>query len=362
MFPTALDEIYHRVKAIDPRTYAATRNYGDGCVTRLSPYISRGLISTKQLHEHVMTIPIKWEHKEKLVQELAWRDYWQLVWLSKKDDIFRDLKNAQADVEYHGIPTAVLSANTGIQAVDNAIEELYQTGYMHNHMRMYVASICCNIGRSHWLTPARWMYAHLLDGDIASNHLSWQWIVGTFSKKRYVANQENINRFFHSDQRGTFLDVTYEELPLLPIPSILKENSAFHLTSSLPPPSNNAELKNLPTLVYNYYNLDPNWHTGSKMQRVLLLEPKIFEQYPVHVRCINFIFNLATNIPNVKVFVGSFEQLNNIVSRENIRYKEHPLNCHYLGHEEPRDWISSIRDYYPSFFAFWKRCKKELQS
>lgn len=362
MFPTTMAEIYDRINGIEPRAYANTRNYGDGRVTRLSPYISRGVLSTRGIYEHVMTLPMEWEDKEKLVQELAWRDYWQLFWLSKKDDIFRDLKNAQADVEHQGTPAAVLSAKTGIQVVDRAIEELYQTGYMHNHMRMYVASICCNIGHAQWLNPARWMYAHLLDGDLASNHLSWQWVAGTFSKKKYVANQENINRFFHSDQRGTFLDVSYAELPLLPIPSALKEASKFDLNSKLPDPIDNPKLNNTPTLLYNYYNLDPNWHTGSGIQRVLLLEPNIFAEHPVTDRCINFMLQLALNIPDIKVYVGSFEELNNIISSENIRFKEHPLNEHYIGQEESREWISSIRDYYPSFFAFWKRCKKELRS
>jgi deoxyribodipyrimidine photo-lyase len=98
------------------------------------------------------------------------------------------------------------------------VEELKQTGYMHNHLRMYVAAIACNIGHSHWHLPARWMYYHLLDADWASNALSWQWVAGSFSSKKYYANQENINKYCHTQQRNTFLDVSYEAYETMPTP------------------------------------------------------------------------------------------------------------------------------------------------
>ena len=76
-----------------------------------------------------------------------------------------DLKNTQTGIDHTEIPIAINNASTGIEAVDQAIHELFDTGYMHNHMRMYVASIACNQGKSHWKLPAQWMYYHLLDGD-----------------------------------------------------------------------------------------------------------------------------------------------------------------------------------------------------
>ena len=79
------------------------------------------------------------------------------------------------------MPKAVVEANTTIDAIDEAINELYQNGYMHNHMRMYLASLCCNIAKCHWKHPAKWMYFYLLDGDLASNTLSWQWVAGSNS-------------------------------------------------------------------------------------------------------------------------------------------------------------------------------------
>ena len=359
-FPTQLDEITNRLASVDPVSYAATRNYQDGAVSYLSPYISRGVLSTRQVYEHLVKHGFTWEQSEKFIQELAWRDYWQQVWVAKGDDINTDLKNAQTEVINHQVPGAIIKAKTGIDAVDEAIEQLYTTGYMHNHMRMYVASICCNIAHSYWLAPARWLYAHLLDGDLASNQLSWQWVAGAFANKKYYANQENINRFFNSTQKNTFLDVEYPEFADLTVPEVLTETVPFDDQTSLPKTGIPNLQSGKTTLIYNYYNMDPWWHEGEDVQRVLLLEPSIFEQYPVSKNCLDFVLGLANNIPGIQVMVAEFSQLAQLVDNENIIFKEHPLNGHYKGKEEPRDWLSNVTGYFPSFFSFWKRCKKEL--
>ena len=360
LFPTDILSIEKRIQAIDPVRYASSRNFKDGAVTRLSPYISRGVISTKQVFQFIKTLNLPWPACEKLVQELAWRDYWQQVWIAKDEGIFDDLKHKQTPVRNHEIPTAVLQCNTGIEAVDQAIKLLYETGYMHNHMRMYVASICCNIGNSHWLNPAKWMYSHLLDGDLASNHLSWQWVAGAFSSKKYFANQSNINKYFQSNQQGTFLDVEYEDFASLEIPESLLDTRVFTEETFLPNVSPPNFEKSKTTLIYNYYNLDPYWHQGKDLQRILLLEPSVFEKFPVSQKCIEFALALSKNIPGIKVFVGEFSELLQHLDSKDLIFKEHPLNRHYHGNEESREWLSSVQGYFPSFFAFYKKCKKEI--
>ncbi len=358
MFPTQLADIENRIKSIDPKRYGATRNFKDGAVTRLSPYISRGVISTKQVFQYVLSLNLPWPEIEKLVQELAWRDYWQQVWIAKGDAIDRDLKHPQQPVIHSEMPKAIVKHNTGIEAMDNAIASFYETGYMHNHMRMYVASVCCNIAQAHWWQPAKWLYSHLLDGDWASNALSWQWVAGSNANKKYYANQENINRYFDSEQKGTFLDVGYDDFEGMPVPDQLKETVAFTTETKLPTVPK-PELSDRPTCVYNYYNLDPKWHEEEDVQRVLLLEPSFFKRYPVTDKCIDFALQLSENIPELKLFVGQFSELQSMISPENIIFKEHPNNSHYEGKEEPRDWMFEVKGYYSSFFAFWKKCKKE---
>ncbi len=231
---------------------------------------------------------------------------------------------------------------------------------MHNHLRMYVASICCNIGNSHWLNPSKWMYANLLDGDLASNQLSWQWVAGAFSNKKYYANQDNINNFFNSEQKKTFLDVDYSEFENMQTPKKLLTTQEFKMSTQLPKKSNIEIIKNEKTLIYNYYNLDPEWHKKEKTQRILLLEPSVFKKHPVSQKCIDFILDLSENIPGIKLFVGEFNELTSIINSENIIFKEHPLNNHYEGKKEDREWLSNVEGFYPSFFSFWKKCKKNL--
>lgn len=329
----------------------------------MSPYISRGLISSREVYEHIKSLDIEWQRVEKLIQELAWRDYWQQLWEAKEELIFSDLKQRQKNVINHKIPLTIVNANTGISAIDEAIKELYRSGYMHNHMRMYVASICCNIADCHWLEPAKWMYSHLLDGDLASNHLSWQWVAGTNSNKKYFANQENINKFFYSQQKDTFLDVPYDQFEELEVPEVLRDLSANNFEPSLSGILSTplAAIEDKETLIYNYYNLDPHWHKEEGFQRIFLLEPSVFEKYAVGKSCIDFAIELSKNVEGIKCYVGEFDDLLQIIAAKNITFKEHPLNKHYAGKEEARAWISSVKGDYSSFFAFWKKCKKELK-
>lgn len=98
--------------------------------------------------------------------------------------------------------------------IDQAVKSLYQTGYLHNHARMWLASYVVHLRKVHWRVAADWLYGHLLDGDLASNHLSWQWVAATFSSKPYLFNAENVAKFapaaWHCD--GSALDISYEAL------------------------------------------------------------------------------------------------------------------------------------------------------
>ncbi len=359
-FSTSYADILKKIDTIDPIKYGYTRNYLTGSVTYLSPYISRGIISTKQVKDTLLQKGFPHQKIEKFLQELAWRDYWQQIWISKKEHINTDLKNKQTKVSYHdGMPTSILEASTGIEAIDKAIKEFYSTGYLHNHLRMYLASIICNVGQYAWQKPAQWMYYHLLDADWASNALSWQWVCGANSNKLYYANQENINKYCNSHQKNTFLDVSYEELAQADIPNKLQRQSNELLFTTLPSSDNVLIDNNIPTIIYNFYNLDPNWKQDINANRILLLEPSIFEKYPVSEKSIDFCIQFSKeNIPNVQVMVAEFNDLQTKV-KNTIFFKEHPLNK-YLGIEEPRDWMFNVKGAYSSFFGFWKKCQKEL--
>jgi deoxyribodipyrimidine photo-lyase len=224
---------------------------------------------------------------------------------------------------------------------------------------MYIASLACNVAMCHWNMPARWMYYHLLDGDWASNALSWQWVCGANSSKLYYANQENINTYCYTNQRGAFLDIPYEAFAKLEIPEVLASLVIPELTTPLPETIVPELAPEQPTLVFNYYNLDPHWRADLPANRILLLEPSVFEKYPVSKRCLEFCMALAKdNIPGVQIWVAEFSDLQAKVNGE-IYFKEHPLNT-YVGTEDPRAWLTSVKGDFPSFFAFWKKCQREL--
>ena len=354
--------ILQKLKLLKPTEYAKNRNFIDGDVSKLSPYISRGVISTKQVFEYVMSLDYPFYKIEKFVQELAWRDYWQQIWINKGTLINYDLKNKQEGVKNYLIPKAILEGKTSIKAIDDSIADFYESGYIHNHVRMYIASLCCNIGRCHWKLPAKWMYYHLLDADWASNALSWQWVCGSNSNKLYFANQNNINKYCHTNQKNSFIDIEYHQFNDLKIPSELAELKDLKLTSSLPKMTNKIIINNgKPTLIYNFYNLDPQWKKNTDANRILLIEPSVFENYPISKKSMEFMIELSKNIENIQIYVGEFKQLNEIIDKSDIYYKEHPLNSNYKGIKDERDWMFPIKGYFSSFFKYWKECKKYIK-
>ena len=253
LFPSEYSSILNRIKSFKPTKYSASRNYINGSVSYLSAYISRGVISTKFILKTLLDNNYNPAHIEKFIQELAWRDYWQQVWVSKGNLINSDLKHSQYPITNSSIPKAIIDANTGISAIDKSILSLYETGYMHNHLRMYVASIACNIAQSHWVNPARWMYYYLLDADWASNSLSWQWVAGSNSNKKYFANQQNINKYCFTNQLDTFLDVGYSEFQKFEIPEVLKQTYYFNLKTPLPLSDAITIDNSFPILLYTFY-------------------------------------------------------------------------------------------------------------
>ena len=360
-FPTSYNSIQDLIDAVDPVAYSRYRNHVDGPVTYLSPYISRGVISTKQVLKSVLKKGYSLKESEKLIQEMAWREYYQRVWQSLEDDIFSDIRNRYTGIRHSQIPQAVLDANTGIEAIDKGIKELYQTGYMHNHLRMYTASISCVTAKAHWLNPSKWLYYHLLDGDLASNSCSWQWVAGSFSAKQYYCNQENINTYTGTTQKNTFLDKAYQELPLMETPAVLKSTGSFNPASQLPVTGHPRMNPDLPLMIYNSYNLDPNWRKELYANRILLLEPSHFREYPVSEKVIRFITELAANIEGIQVFTGELKDLPELHKFPAIYSKEHPAFPHYPGIRDQREWLfPDIQGFYPSFFSYWKKCERVL--
>ena len=259
-----------RLSAIDPTVYARSRNTLDGAVTGLSPYLTHGLLSlpdaARAIHaRHSLSFD------DKLVFEFGWREFFQHVWERQKspDAIFQDLHGAPT---WHGqyadtLPLDIRHGCTGVAAIDNAVRILYATGYLHNHARMWLASYVVHVRKVHWRAGADWLYGHLLDGDLPSNHLSWQWVAGTFASKPYLFNAENVVKYAPASARaawdcsGTVIDQSYEALDVM----------ARNQNGAGPEPGEHEKVSEPPLLSHFHpskWPLDPSTHAQAAINNI----------------------------------------------------------------------------------------------
>ncbi len=225
------DKAKIKLQEIDPIAYTRTRNFGDGKISRLSPYIHHGVLSLNEVRNHALKTCKQPEQISKFIQELAWRDFWQRVLTQHPEWAWGDVeayKTGFSAADYaNTLPDDIAQGRTGIACMDAFIHELTETGYIHNHARMYLASYIVHFRRIRWQVGASWFLQHLLDGDVASNNFSWQWVASTFSHKPYIFNLENVAKYFSqqvdtSPHHNLPLDASYEALGLRLFPNMRK--------------------------------------------------------------------------------------------------------------------------------------------
>ena len=182
--------------------YAADRNFDPGPENRnntslLSQYISHRIIDEQEtIRAAYQKFPFK--KIEKFVQEVYWRIYFK-GWLEMRpqvwDDYNQDLNNLQNELNSSNYKEAI-EGNTKIPCFNDWVLELKEFGYLHNHARMWFASIWIFTLGLPWQLGADFFLKHLLDGDAASNTLGWRWVAGLHTKgKHYLASEWNINKF-----------------------------------------------------------------------------------------------------------------------------------------------------------------------
>lgn len=185
------------------RHYARRRNYDFGAALRdnvsvLSPWIRHRLITEEEVL-HAVLAHHSISAAEKFIQEVFWRTYFKgwleqrpSVWTTYQDGLARALNDGTRYSDYQD----AIAGRTGIACFDHWAQELVRTGYLHNHARMWFASIWIFTLRLPWQLGADFFLRHLIDGDPASNTLSWRWVGGLHTKgKTYLARPDNIAKY-----------------------------------------------------------------------------------------------------------------------------------------------------------------------
>ena len=206
------------------RAYASTRNYDLGPNDRsniscLSPWIRHRLLLEEEVIRQTLSL-YSLRDSEKFIQEVFWRTYFKGwlehrpdVWFHYRKDVIDLLDKVEKQSDLRSRYENAIAGKTGIACFDAWADELLENGYLHNHARMWFASIWIFTLHLPWQLGADFLYRHLLDGDPASNTLSWRWVAGLHTKgKHYVALKSNIEKF--TEGRFSPPNLAIDPLPL----------------------------------------------------------------------------------------------------------------------------------------------------
>ena len=289
---------------VDALSYGRNRNFLNGSVTHLSPYLRHGCLT---LNETFAAIRQKSGlSAENLLMQLAWRDYWQRVWTLRGNAIYSEMEPPKVALGYAPLSDAVKNGKTGLPCMDGFIADLLDTGYVHNHARMWLASYIVHHLKIDWREAADWFEAHLLDGDKASNHLSWQWVASTFSSKPYYFNKENLARYTGEKYCAACtascpFDASYEALQarLFSLPA----NAEAKIYPLTPVPMK-AMSTHKPVAVYVHdAMLSPvNTVLDRPFPKIFIFDPQLCGDWPL--KRLQFVADCLSEMMNIEVWIG----------------------------------------------------------
>ena len=183
--------------------YSKLRNFDYGPDNRsniscLSPYITHGIINEKEVIKKSLD-KFSFAKNEKFIQEVLWRTYWK-GWLELRPSVWTDflieLKKIKGDFQNNQNYKTAIEGKTNVECFNYWVNELKENNYLHNHTRMWFASIWIFTLNLPWQLGAEFFMQHLYDGDAASNTLGWRWVAGVQTQgKHYLASEWNIKKF-----------------------------------------------------------------------------------------------------------------------------------------------------------------------
>ena len=183
--------------------YSKLRNFDYGPDNRsniscLSPYITHGVISELEVIKKSLS-KFSFSKNEKFIQEVLWRTYWK-GWLELRPNVWTDyvaeLNKIREEYKDNQNYKNAIDGKTNIECFNYWVTELKENNYLHNHTRMWFASIWIFTLELPWQLGAEFFMQHLYDGDAASNTLGWRWVAGIQTQgKHYLASEWNIKKF-----------------------------------------------------------------------------------------------------------------------------------------------------------------------
>ena len=307
--------------------YSKLRNFDYGPDNRLnisclSPYISHGVIS--EIEAINMSLKkYSFVKNEKFIQEIFWRIYWK-GWLELRPNIWldyvNDLKKIRENFKNNQNYLNAKEGKTNIECFNYWVNELKNNNYLHNHARMWFASIWIFTLKLPWQLGAEFFMQHLYDGDAASNTLGWRWVAGIQTKgKHYLASEWNIKKF--TNNRFENIKLNENATPVLSSKTYSIENRDF---------ANVKILENKILLIFeNNLSFEINNFKNNKFKKIILVDHK--NKYRT--------ISLNENVINFK---------SSLLEDQKKRLEKKSINCEIVSIDEIKNITENIYAIYPS--------------
>ena len=306
--------------------YSKLRNFDFGPSNRsnvscLSPYITHGIINELEVINKSLK-KFSFAKNEKFIQEVLWRVYWK-GWLELRPDVWSDylieLDKIKKEFKNNQSYLDAIEGKTNVDCFNQWVIELKESNYLHNHTRMWFASIWIFTLELPWQLGAEFFMQHLYDGDAASNTLGWRWVAGIQTQgKHYLVSEWNINKFTNNRFKNIKLNENAKPISNDKIYSVI--NKSFK----------NSEISENKTLLIfeNNMTFEFSDFKEHKFKKILLVSNNTDRTIKLSEKVLKFKANLLED--------------------QKIRLKEKSINCETININDLKNITEEVYALYPA--------------
>ena len=306
--------------------YSKLRNFDFGPSNRsnvscLSPYITHGIINELEVINKSLK-KFSFAKNEKFIQEVLWRVYWK-GWLELRPDVWSDylieLDKIKKEFKNNQSYLDAIEGKTNVDCFNQWVIELKESNYLHNHTRMWFASIWIFTLELPWQLGAEFFMQHLYDGDAASNTLGWRWVAGIQTQgKHYLASEWNINKFTNNRFKNIKLNENAKPISNDKIYSVI--NKSFK----------NSEISENKTLLIfeNNMTFEFSDFKEHKFKKILLVSNNTDRTIKLSEKVLKFKANLLED--------------------HKIRLKQKSINCETININDLKNITEEVYALYPT--------------